>query len=174
MLSLIKTGFEKDVTFVEILEDGWDWPVGQAKSLESFINLKTNQRVSYWVLSDETPVGVVSFSEHKDYGKTQIGYFIHPNYRKQGILEEIINPVIVLFNDFNVELIASVDINNERSIKALRRITSIEPICQFEFSKNRYALLFVLTADAKQANNEHEGILNVLKNDKDFLESLKR
>lgn len=174
MIALCKTSAEINDLYVEQLADGWDWPVGKAESLEAFINLKNNKRISYWVLYKNQPAGVVSFSEHKDYSKTQIGYFIHPDYRKQGILETIIDSGIALFRDLNVELIASVDVNNGRSIKALERVTSVEPVQRFEFSRNRYALVFVLTEDSKETKQQSEDIINVLKSDDCFLKSLKR
>lgn len=174
MFALVKADNEINLPYINKLEDGWDWPVGKAKSLQEFINLKANRRISYWLLFHGEPAGVVSFSEHKDYGKTQIGYFLHPDYRSQGFLEVIINSAIVMFDALNVELIASVDINNVRSVKALQKIIKVQPVKYFEFSYNRDALMFVLTDDKKENNKTYEGIINVLINDDVFLRSLKR
>lgn len=131
---------------IKMLTQGWDWPVAGCKTLSEYVN-KVDldaSSVFFWLHENETPVAFFGFSLHPDFNSFEIGTFITPEHRGRGINSIIKFSSIAAFQTLNLPLVATVLEENNRSLKAMRKISGKHGLLFDEQYRNTKSYLFEL------------------------------
>ena len=100
--------------------------IKEAKNFINVINIKLRKMEGIvWAITqidNDKLIGTIGYHTIKtEHRRAEIGYFLHPMYQGQGIMQEAISAIMDYgFNKMNLHSIeANVNPNNEKSIKLL-------------------------------------------------------
>lgn len=143
-LSIVRFNRAVDKAMNDLLEDGWDWPVDGCETLKKFVdNIYINGYVGYWVFKGSKPVGVLEFSPYsEDDSLLDLGLFVHKDFRGGGIAASMLHSAVKALWKLNIPCIATVSVDNGRSLALMRRATGLHGVEVFEECKGRHAWSF--------------------------------
>lgn len=180
MYSLLKFSSRVNNSCVNVLKDGWDWPLSDAESLEAFVDKHRSSGkpfVCYWVIRDSTLVGLLEFSQYTehDYGKMiDIGLFIHKEYRGEGIADMLLHSAVEALDKMNLPCIATVSVENLRSLGLIRKATGLHGVEMLEPARGRNAFVFDFSKESFDTSGSDAHIVNAIVVDSDVKEMFEK
>lgn len=180
MYSLLKFSSRVNNSCVNVLKDGWDWALDDADSLEYFVSKSYgsgNPFVCYWVIRDSTLLGLLEFSQYSEhgYGKIiDIGGFIHKDYRGEGAADMLLHSAVEALKILGLPCIATVSVDNLRSLGFTRRATGLHGVEMFEPVRGRDAFVFDFSKEKFDTVKSDSYIVNAIVSDYDVKEMFEK